>query len=74
MILVVVAMWNTTCLLLGVVDLGGVLFPLPGEVVPPDMHSHVDGGTDDPQRTTTEAHRRCCRVWHATTTMTRMTT
>ena len=35
MILVLVLTWNTTRLLLGVVDLGGVLPPLPGDVVPP---------------------------------------
>jgi len=73
MILVVVATWNTTRLLLGVVDLGGMLLPLPSNVVPPDVRSRVNGGTDNPRCTTAEAHRRCCRVWHATTTMTRTT-
>ena len=34
MILVVTVTWNTMCLLLGVVDLGGVLPPFPGNVVP----------------------------------------
>ena len=61
MILVVVATWNTTRLLLGVVvNLGGMLLPLPSNVVPPDVRSRINGGTDDPRRTTAEAHRRCC--------------
>jgi hypothetical protein len=61
MILVVVMMWNTMCLLLGVVDLGGVLPPLPGDVVPPNARSRNDGGgADDPQCTTAEARCRCC--------------
>ncbi len=75
MILVVVETWNTTRLLLGVVDLGGVLPPLPDDVVPPDARScDDDGGADDPLRTTAEARCRCCQVGHATTTMTQMTT
>ena len=41
MILVVVATWNTKHLLLGVVDLGGVLLPLPGDMVLPDARSRV---------------------------------
>jgi hypothetical protein len=42
MILVVVATWNTTHLLIGVVDLGGVLLPIPGDMVLPDARSRVE--------------------------------
>ncbi len=42
MILVVVATWNTTHLLLGVVNLGGVLLPLPGDMVLPNARSRVE--------------------------------
>ena len=48
MILVVVATCNTTRLLLGVVDLRGMLLPIPSNVVPPDVRSRVNGSTDDP--------------------------
>jgi hypothetical protein len=44
MILVVVPTWHTTHLLLGVVDLGGLLPPLPGDVVPPGG----SGGIENP--------------------------
>jgi hypothetical protein len=62
-------------ILLGVVDLGGVLPPLPNVVVPPDARSrNDDAGANDPRRTTAEARCRCCQVRHAKRTMTRMTT
>ena len=44
MILVVVPTWNTLRLLLGVVNLGGVLSPLPRDVVPPGG----SGGIENP--------------------------
>ena len=59
MILVVVPTWNIIRLLLGVVDLGGVLPPLPGNVVPPG----ISGGIENPGRIVGESKEtlRCLR-------------